>query len=140
MFGLKKDSPHIIVVGCGSLGAYIAGKLEEEENSVTVIDKDKNTFHKLPTHFGGFILNGDVNDASVLLEARIENADAIIAVTGNDVLNMFVSKIAKDIYQVKHFFASLYDQTRKDAYQELGIKTIWTSDLWLDVFKEEVAL
>ncbi|WP_312652235.1 potassium channel family protein [Aminipila sp.] len=140
MFGLKKDSPHIIVVGCGSLGAYIAGKLSEEENSVTVIDKNKNTFEKLPAYFGGFVLDRDANDASVLLEARIENADAIIAVTGDDVLNMFVSKVAKDIYHVKNVFASLYDHNRKDAYQELGIKTIWTSDLWLDVFKEEVTL
>lgn len=140
MFGLKKDSPYIIVVGCGFLGAYIAGKLSEEENSVTIIDKNKTNFDKLPTYFGGVTLNRDVNDASVLLEARIENADAIIAVTGNDVLNMFVSKVAKDVYHVKHVFASLYDQNRKDAYQELGIKTIWTSDLWLDVFKEEVTL
>lgn len=140
MFGLKKDIHYIIVVGCGFLGAYLAGKLSEEEYSVTVIDKDKSSFNKLPTYFGGYVLNRDVNDAGALLEAGVQKAYVVIAVTGNDVLNIFVSEVAKDIYHVEHVFASLYDQKRTDVYQALGIKTLCSSDLWLDAFKKEVIL
>lgn len=140
MFGLKKDIHSIIVVGCGFFGAYIAGKLSEEENSVTVIDMDKNAFDKLPAYFGGFVFNRDANDAGVFLEAGIQSANAVIAVTGNDVLNMFVSKIARDIYHVEHVFACLYDPKRKDVYQKLNIRTICASDLWLDAFRKETAL
>lgn len=140
MFGLKKDINSIIVVGCGFLGAYMAGKLSEEESSVTVIDIDKNAFDKLPAYFGGFILNRDANDAGVFLEAGIQSANAVIAVTGNDVLNMFVSKIAKDIYHVEYVFACLYDPKCEAVYQKLDIKTICASDLWLNAFRKETAL
>ncbi len=140
MFGLKKVINSIIVVGCGFLRAYIAGKLSEEENSVTVIDMDKNAFDKLPAYFGGFVLNRDANDAGVFLEAGIQSANAVIAVTGNDVLNMFVSKTASDICHVEHVFACLYDPKRKDVYQKLDIRTICASDIWLDAFRKETAL
>ncbi len=136
---MKKDIHYIIIVGCGLFGAYLAGKLSEE-CSVTVIDKDKSAFNKLPAYFGGYILNRDINDAGALLEAGIQKAYAVIAVTGSDVLNMFISEVAKDIYHVEDVFASLYDQNRIDAYQALGVKTICASDLWLDAFKKEVTL
>jgi len=136
VFELKKDIHYIIVVGCGGLGAYLAGKLSEEGNRVTVIDKDKNNFEKLPVYFNGFVLNRDTNDAGILTEAEVQKADAVIAVTGNDVLNMFVSKVAKDIYHVEHVLASLYDPKYREVYQELEIQTICASDLWLDAFKK----
>lgn len=132
------DIPYFIVVGCGLLGAYLAGKLSEEDNNVMVIDKNKDAFERLPPYFGGFILNRDANNANALLEAGIENANAVISVTGNDNLNMFVSIVAKDIYHVEHVLARLCDPKHQNNFRELGVKTISASDLWLDAFKKEV--
>ena len=140
MFDSRKNIHYIIIIGCGLFGANIAGKLSEEENKVMVIDKDKSAFEKLPACYGGFLLNRDANDAGILLEADIQNATAIIAATGDDILNAFISKVAKDVYHVEHVFACLYDIKRKEIYQELGVKTICASDLWLDAFKKEVTL
>jgi trk system potassium uptake protein TrkA len=137
---LNEDIHYFIVVGCGFLGAYLAGKLSEEENGVTVIDKNKSAFDKLPPYYGGYVLNRDVNDSGILLEAGIQKACAVISVTGNDVLNMFASTVAKDIYHVEHVFANLYDSRRADAYRALGVKTICASNLWLDAFKKEATL
>ena len=140
MFGSRKNIHYIIIVGCGFFGANIAGKLSEEENNVIVIDRDKSAFEKLPAYFSGFVLNRDANDAGILLEANIQNANAVIAVTGDDILNAFISKIANDVYHVEHVLACLYDTKRKDIYQEFRVKTVCASDLWLDAFKKEVTL
>ncbi|QHI72334.1 NAD-binding protein [Aminipila terrae] len=137
MFGLIKDTHNVVVVGCGVLGAILAEKLYEEENGVTVIDKDSAAFDKLPVYFGGDFLNRDANDAEVLIEAGVEKADTVIAVTGDDVLNLFISKIAKDVFHVEHVLSGLRDPKRKMVYKELGIQSICIFDLWMDILEKE---
>lgn len=134
----NKDIPYLIVVGCGFLGSYLAGKLSEEDNDVMVVDQNKDAFEKLPAFFGGFVLNRDANNAEFLLEAGVEKANAVIAVTGNDNLNMFVSAVAKDVYHVEHVLARVCDPKRKNTYLKLRIKTICAPDLWLDAVRKEV--
>lgn len=139
MFGIKKNTCYIIIAGCGTLGAALAGKLAEE-NEVTIIDHNITAFEKLPDRYNGFTFNGDVNDSGVLEEAGIQNANALIAVTGNDVLNIFLSLISKKIYHVEHVYAGLTDSRYRDTYAKLEIKTLHSSDLWLEAFRREMSL
>jgi len=139
MFGIKKNTCYIIIAGCGTLGAELAGKLAEA-NEVTIIDNNINAFEKLPYCYNGFTFNGDVNNAGVLEEAGIQNANALIAVTGNDVLNIFLSLISKKIYHVERVYAGLTDPRFRDTYSKLEIKTLHSSGLWLEAFRREMSL
>jgi trk system potassium uptake protein TrkA len=111
-------------VGCGRLGANIAGTLSDAGGSVTVIDQDERSFRKLSPSFGGLIVTGDGTDVSVLTDARIAKATALVAVTDRDNTNIMVAQLAKSLFGVPHVVARLYDPDRECVYQDCGIETI----------------
>ncbi len=118
------NNGHIIVVGCGRLGANLANTMYDDGKSVVVIDKDKNSFRKLSASFGGLTVVGDAMEFSVLKDAEINKAGAVISVTNNDNTNIMVAQIAKEMYQINEVVARLYDPERECVYQEFGISTI----------------
>ncbi len=118
------NNGHIIVVGCGRLGANLANTMYDDGKSVVIIDKDKNSFRKLSASFGGLTVVGDAMEFSVLNDAEINKAGAVISVTNNDNTNIMVAQIAKEMYQINEVVARLYDPERECVYKEFGISTI----------------
>ncbi|MDR0917103.1 MAG: TrkA family potassium uptake protein [Oscillospiraceae bacterium] len=121
---LLKRSAFTVVVGCGRLGASIANMLSDEGGGVVVVDQERESFNKLSASFGGMTLTGDSTDISVLDEANLGAAAAVVVVTGNDNTNIMVAQMAKELYKVKHVVARLYDPARESVYREFGIDTI----------------
>jgi trk system potassium uptake protein TrkA len=113
-----------VVVGCGRLGAHIASTLSESGEGVVVIDVSREALLKLPPSFDGMTLTGDATELTVLDEANLSSASALIAVTERDNTNIMVAQMARELYGVPHVIARLYDPDRECVYQELGIGTI----------------
>ena len=44
---------HIIIVGCGRVGASAAAALSREGHTVVVIDRNEKSFRRLPESFTG---------------------------------------------------------------------------------------
>ena len=63
---LKKKN--IVVIGCSNMGAYIASRLSELGNNVTIIDKNKNSFRILDESYTGFKLEGNGMDRDFLVK------------------------------------------------------------------------
>jgi trk system potassium uptake protein TrkA len=119
-----KKNTFTIIVGCGRLGANIAGTLSDAGGSVTVIDNDERSFRKLSPSFGGLIITGDGTDLSVLADAQIAKATALVAVTDRDNANIMTAQIAKAMFGVPHVVARLYDPDRACVYEDCGVETI----------------
>lgn len=85
----------IIIVGCGNVGATLAEQLSKEGHNITVIDEKEKLISDITNTYDvmGIVGNGAVY--SVQLEADIEKADLLIAVTGKDELNLLCCLIAK---------------------------------------------
>jgi len=124
LFTSKKNRGHIIIIGCGRLGANLANTLSDDEKSIVIIDKNKDSFRKLSSSFGGIILTGDATEISVLSEAEIEKTTAVISVTNNDNTNIMVAQLAKELFQIGQVVARLYDPERECVYREFNIDTI----------------
>lgn len=124
LFQKKKDNQYIIIVGCGRLGANLANTLSDSEKSVLIIDKDKSSFRKLSPSFSGIILTGDATEVSVLREAEIEKATAVVTVTNRDNTNIMVAQMAKELFHIEQVVARLYDPDREHVYREFEIDTI----------------
>jgi trk system potassium uptake protein TrkA len=120
----RHENKYTIIVGCGRLGANLANTLSDSEESVLIIDISEDAFRKLSPSFGGLTMVGDGTDVSVLNEANIKSASAVISVTNRDNTNIFVSLIAREYFNVDHVIARLYDWERECVYQEFGIDTI----------------
>ncbi len=85
----------IIVVGCGRVGRTLAEELNKEDNDVTVIDPSYSKVEELSSKFDVMGVVGNGASYQTQLQAGIEKADLLIAVTGSDELNLLCCLIAK---------------------------------------------
>jgi trk system potassium uptake protein len=117
---------HIIIMGCGRVGAGLADRLDAEGHSVCVIDKNPKARQRLTRRYAGTYVTGIGFSRHVMLEAGIEEADAFIAVTSGDNSNIVGARTARDEFRVPKVVARIYDPRRADIYRDLGITTVAT--------------
>ncbi|MDQ6928294.1 MAG: TrkA family potassium uptake protein [Actinomycetota bacterium] len=123
---------NVIVVGCGRVGSELAAALETGGHVVSVIDKNRNSFRRLPPGFAGKAVLGFGFDRDHLEQAGIGEATALAAVTNGDNSNILTARIARETYEIPNVVARIYDPRRAEIYQRLGIPTVatvsWTTD------------
>ncbi len=89
------NSLKIIIVGCGKVGSTLVARLCEEGHNVTVIDKDAAVIQGICESYDVLGITGNGASYHVQMEAGIEDANLIIAVTGSDELNLLCCTAAK---------------------------------------------
>lgn len=114
----------IIVIGCGRVGAGLTQQLALGGHDLTVVDSDPAAFGRLPPGFQVTSLIGIGFDHAILVEAGIEHADALAAVTGSDEVNAAVARLAAVRFHVPRVVARMYDPRQADLYRRLGTMTI----------------
>lgn len=117
----------MIVIGCGRMGAGLAQRLSMRGDVVTVVDADASAFEQLGPGFAGRTIAGVGFDREVLLQAGIERADGLAAVTASDDANVVAARVARQIFRVPRVAARLYDPRKVEIYRRLGIQTISTT-------------
>ncbi len=85
----------IIIVGCGKVGRTLAEELNKDDNEVTVIDRSYAVVEELSNQFDVMGVAGNGASYKTQMEAGIEKADLLIAVTASDELNLLCCLIAK---------------------------------------------
>jgi trk system potassium uptake protein TrkA len=113
-----------IIVGCGRVGAGLARTLSLQGYGVTAVDKDQAAFERLGPHFKGQTVTGVGFDRDVLVQAGIQRADGLAAVTASDEANVVVGRMAQQIFHVPRVVARLNDPRQAEIYQRLGLQTI----------------
>jgi len=123
---------HVVVVGCGRVGSELAVSLEKLGHTVAVVDKDGNAFRRWGERFSGEKIVGFGFDQDALIEAGIERAGAVAAVTSGDNSNILAARIAHENFGIERVVARIKDPRRAEIYQRLGISTVamisWTTD------------
>jgi trk system potassium uptake protein TrkA len=120
---------HVVIVGCGRVGSSLARSLIEEGHTVAVIDRRASAFERLGANFAGQTVAGIGFDRDRLIEAGIERAEAVAAVTNGDNSNILVARVARETFGIERVVARIYDPRRAAIYQRLGIATVATA-LW----------
>lgn len=115
---------NIVIMGCGRVGAELAGLLDAEGHKASILDVEPNNFARLPHTFKGRAIVGDGTEEESLERAGIKEAHVFIAVTQGDNSNAMASQIAKHIYHVPKVICRIYDPFRQELYQELGLETL----------------
>jgi trk system potassium uptake protein TrkA len=123
---------HVVVVGCGRVGAGLATAIEEQGHTVAVVDRRSEAFDRLPDDFGGRKVVGVGFDRDRLRAAGIEEAGALAAVTSGDNSNILIARVARETFGLERVVARIYDPRRAAIYERLGIPTIatvrWTTE------------
>ena len=87
----------IIIVGCGKVGETLVEQLDQEGHNIVVVDNRSSSVENITNFMDVMGIVGNGASYNVLLEAGIEKADLLIAVTGSDELNILCCMIAQKI-------------------------------------------
>ncbi len=128
----------IVIMGCGRVGARLAGLLDADGYSITIMDTNDYSFRRLSPDFKGTALVGNGIDEEMLKRAGIEQADAFVAVTQGDNRNVMAAQIAKHIFNVPRVICRIYDPLRQELYATLGLETFTPTTIFAQMLKEKL--
>jgi trk system potassium uptake protein len=126
---------HVIIVGCGRVGAGMAEGLSAAGHDVSIIDLSTLAFRRLSAEFRGSAIRGDGTDEDVLRRAGIEQADLFFALTNGDNRNILAAQIAHKTFGVKRAVAKINDDVRAEAYRSLGLSVICRTTMMIDALR-----
>ena len=93
----SKRGLKIIIVGCGKVGRTLVDRLSKEGHDIVVIDENQDRIDNLTNLYDIMGIQGNGASYSTQVEAGINDADLIIAVTNSDELNLLCCTIAKQV-------------------------------------------
>lgn len=129
---------HVIIIGCGRVGAELAKLLSTEGHDVIIIDKNQLSFDRLGKTFNGVTLTGNGFDLNLLRQAGAEKADVFCSVTNGDNTNLISAQVAKKIFNIPKVIARVYDPQRAHIYSSLGLDIISGTILFAAMIRDKV--
>ena len=88
----------IVILGAGQVGSTLAESLVSEQNDITVVDHGMAGLKDLQDKFDLRTVVGSAAHPSTLIEAGLEDADMLIAVTQSDETNLVACKVAARLF------------------------------------------
>jgi len=110
----------IIILGAGQVGASVAESLVSEQNDITVVDVEPTRLRALQDRLDLRTVAGSASHPSVLMEAGIDDADLLIAVTQSDETNLVACKLAARMFNVPRRIARIRATDFLDDPKVLG--------------------
>jgi len=127
----QRKAEHIIVLGGGRTGYYIAQILEEKRQPVKIkiIEKDPKRAREV-SHLvqNAMVINGDGSDLDLLESENVGQADIYIAVSNDDKLNLLSSLIARNL-GVPKTIAKVKRSDIMPLMQQVGVDVVFSPRL-----------
>ena len=122
----------IIIVGFGKVGSTLTEQLYSEGHDVVVVDLLEKKLETAVSDYDVMTVQGNGASYNVQLEAGVEEADLLIAITASDELNLLCCLIARKAGQC-HTIArvrnSMYNKEINFIKEQLGISMIINPEL-----------
>ena len=133
---------HIIIVGAGKVGEYLARTTLESGNDVVLIESDHDRAQEVATMLTGrvLVIFGDGCNSRVLEDADIRHADIFVATTGRDDNNLVACEIASRVFSVKRCIARVNSPKNMRIFRKLGIESVSSTTLIGRLIEEEATL
>lgn len=122
----------IIIVGLGKVGQTLAAELSKEDNDITVIDNRESVVQDFASQYDLLGVVGNGSTYSTQMDAGIETADLLIAVTGSDELNLLCCLIAKkagNCHTIARVRNPEYNEELGFIKEELGLAMVINPEL-----------
>ena len=96
----------VVVTGAGAVGRHLAADLAARKHEVTLIELNRAVLDSVRDEIDGVdLLLGDACEPWVLEDARLSEADVVVAATGDDEDNLVTSLLAKTEFAVPRVLA-----------------------------------
>jgi trk system potassium uptake protein TrkA len=117
---------NVVIAGAGKMGRYLAHDLAGRGHQVTLIEQETRAAtkarHELDREVN--VQLGDACEPYVLEEAKLGQADVIVAATGDDEDNLVISLLAKQEFAVPRVLARVnYPENEWMFTEQWGVDT-----------------
>jgi trk system potassium uptake protein TrkA len=131
---------HILIVGAGKVGYFLAKRLCQGKHAVGIVDKDRIVCDEVAKELEVLVVNGDGCDPKILEEAGIGRADVLAAVTGDDEDNLIICQLAKEKFNLQRTVGRVNNPDNEYTFNELGIDVpVDSTKIIAKVIEEEVS-
>ena len=101
----------VIIIGAGDIGYQSAHRFSKEKHNIALIESNEALANIASDSLDAFVITGNGCSSSVLMEAGVDRADVLAALTDNDEVNILACKIAK-----KHGVKTTIARVRNPEY------------------------
>jgi trk system potassium uptake protein TrkA len=112
---------YIIIVGLGGIGRSLTQLAVEHGNNVVIIDRDEQRCSEVLEHYDVLAVTGNATDKSILEDAGIDRADALVATTSDDSVNLMTCWLAKR-FKVPTVVSIVNQKEHSDLFSEVGVR------------------
>ncbi len=133
----------VLIVGGGKVGSYLASLLLADGYEVCILENRASVlarlYRELPTEV---VMDGDGTRMSALEQAGIRSSDVLVAVTGDDEVNLAVAMMGRFIFNVPRIIARVNNPRNAWLFTpEAGVDVALNqSDLLAKLIAEEMSL
>lgn len=127
-----EESMDIIIIGCGKVGTTLADQLVREDHNVVMIDTSAERMHAVSEDIDAIKMVGNGASIAMQMEAGVQTADILIAVTGSDELNLLCCLIARkagNCHTIARVRNPVYSNEINFIKEKLGISMIINPEL-----------
>lgn len=114
---------YIIVVGAGRTGRKVIELATQDDHEVVAIEQDQELAEEMSATYDCMVINADAASKEIMLEAGVQEADALISTTENDSVNLMISMLGKQ-YEVETLVSSINDPQHIELFGDLGVNIV----------------
>lgn len=115
------DILRILIIGGGAVAEELLSKLDLKKHEVIVVERDPVRRKDLALKYDVVVIDRDATDVSLYTsDVRMDEIDAVIALTGRNEINLFALAIAR-MYNIPFRIAKVTDIRIAELLQKLGL-------------------
>jgi Trk K+ transport system NAD-binding subunit len=113
------DGGHVVVCGLGNIGFRVVEELLKAGEEVVAIEPARDArFLASARRMGAAVITADATVLDVLTQARVGTAKAVVASTGNELANVEIALMARDLNPMQRVVVRISDPQLADALRD----------------------
>lgn len=113
----------ILITGGGDVGRIVAETLVNAGHGVVLVEEEREVCERLAGELDLVVICGDATKPDILEKAEVEKADLVLALSGNDKMNLITALVAKT-YEAPRVIVKLDDPDFNAVCHKLGVEEI----------------
>lgn len=128
----------VAIAGGGKVGSYIAHDLVANDHEVVLIERNPARATELAAELAATVREADACELAELYAAHLDDADVMVAATGEDQVNLVVSLLAKQEFAIPRVVARVNHPKNQWLFNEAwGVDVSVSSPQLLTALVEE---